>query len=389
MAPEGEPEPKGEFSTPEPKPGTWIFSTAYKIMSPEGEPEPEGEYSTPEPKPEKAPWGEPVPEWNIAKIKWGFAWEGHWIGMAVVFGILTIIAVLCLRRIFVKKRKRQVMAKFAITVTAIIAVFTTARFLYLIINPYESDYCMFGNAKHCPLFVNRLLFSIGLPSLLSAYLLLHLALRDVMKFKNVGKFTKLQKWWFLCGLVLLNYVFAITADMVVAYNTSTGIFLALCQGYFIVFSAVLVFAFAYSGFQMYRTDKKNKKEMFRLSRKNNSNVDNLSRKSGRNFIAKVLRLSFITSLLGFVLMALQIYALAFVYVEASAGKKPEPWAWLTYQYAYRFVEVAFAACILYNISYIPKRKSAPQGTVSNKSTNGHYRLSERNCDSLSKEVNTV
>lgn len=322
------------------------------------EPEPTPERTKPEPEPEKEPpMGEPGPEWAQARQTWGAAWDVHWIGMAVVFALLTIFAVVCLIRLYRRKRKQQVMAKFALTVTIVVSLFTSTRCLYLIFNPYESPFdCLFGPGG-CPLFISRLLFSVGLPSLLSAYLLLLLALHEVMQMKKIGNFGRLQSWWFLVGFVAFNYVFAIAADLVVAYLVEARVFLALCQGYFIAFSACLVSAFLYAGIRIYQTDKKTKLQISKMTVRCKNET-----KQGRDTVGKVVRLALATAILGLIFLALQIYSLAFVYVETFSGRKAEPWTWLTYQYVYRLVELAFAACILYNISYLPKRQLSRRKT---------------------------
>ena len=330
------------------------------MMAPKAEPEPTPERPRPEPEPEKEPpMGEPGPEWEMARQTWGAAWEGHWIGMAVLFGLLTIFAIYCLLRIYRRKRKQRATAKFALTVTAVIALFTSTRFLYLIINPYESPFdCIFGKMK-CPLFINRFLYSVGLPSLASAYLLLFFAFQDVMKMKKIGKFSKLQNWWFLGGLVVLNYAFACTADLTVAYVTSASLFLALCQGYFILFSLCLVVAFLHAGVKIYLTNRETKSQISRMSMKHSSTMD---RQKRQNSVQKVVRLAITTAVLALFFLALQIYALAFVYMETYSGKNADSWTWLIYQFVYRVVELAFAASILYNISFLPKKRPSSEKT---------------------------
>lgn len=338
------------------------------------EPEPTTEPRAELPKPRPEPEGEPLPEWHLAKQTWGAAWGMHWIGMAVFFAIASIIAIFFLRRIYKRKRKQQTMAKFALTVTFLIALFTTSRFLYLIINPYESSDCLFGERK-CPLFVSRFLFSIGMPSLSSAYFLLHLALLDVVKMRKLNNFTKLQNWWFLAGLVCFNHILSCTADLVVAYVTSARLFLAICQGYFIAFSGCLVAAFVYSGVKIYRTNRDTKSQVYKMSVRHPGDTTTQKLTSGGSNVKKVLRLTIATAVLGAVFLVLQIYALAVVYMVAD-GKYPKPWPWLIYQYVYRFVELSLASCVLYNISYMPRKgrtvnrqSTYRQGTVSSTQKN--------------------
>ena len=340
----------------------------------EAEPEPTPERPVSEPRPEmEPPLGEPGPDWELVGTNsgWLTAWDCHWIGMVVLFGLLTLFALYCLHRLFKRKRKEQSMAKFSVTVTAVIALFTSTRCLYLLINPYESPLdCLFGEKK-CPIFISRFLFSLGIPGLVSAYMLLFLALNDVVQMKVIGRFNRLQSWQFLSVLVTVNFVFSCTADLTVTYVTSASLFLALCQGYFIIFSAILVFAFLYVGIKLYLTNKATKSQIARLSMRNRSDI---GPQSGRRSVRKVVRFAIVTAILGGCLLTLEIFALAYVYVSTFSHGKAEPWAWLSYEYAYRLVELIFAGSILYNISLLPKRKAQVMGRSTPYSTLKHEKM---------------
>ena len=326
-------------------------------MMPRAESEPAPEKATAEPKPEKEPpRGEPGPNWELAKTLsgWPSVWDCHWIGTAVLFALLSIFALYCLRRLYKRKRKQHIMVKFSVMVTATIAVFTFTRFLYLILNPYESPlFCLFGKEK-CPPFINRTLFSLGMPSLVSAYALLFLALNKVVQMKVMGKFNKLQSWCFLGVFIITNYAFSCSADLTVWYITSARLFLALCQGYFILLSACLVCAYLYVGIRIYRTNRNTKSQIARLSMKGRKEIGS---PQGQNSVKKVVRLAMVTATLGAVLLALEIFALTYVYAKTFSTGHIEPWPWLAYEYVYRLVELVLAASILYNISFMPNRKS--------------------------------
>jgi len=331
-------------------------------MAPRPESEPKPEKSSPEPSPEmEHPAGEPGPEWGHAKKLegWLTVWDSHWIGIAVLYGLLTLFALYCLRRFYRRKQNRKAIAKFSLTVTAVIALFTLSRFLYLIINPYESPlFCIFGE-KNCPLFINRFLFSLGMPSLVSAYFLLFLALRDVAQMKVTGKFSRLQSWYFLGLFVFTNYAFSCTADLVVAYVTSAKLFLALCQGYFILLSACLVCAFFHAGMRIYITNRNTQSQIAKMSMKRRNEVGT---SKGRRSVRKVVRLAIVTAILGALVLILEIFALAYVYVKTFTKGQIDPWPWLVYIYAYRLVEAVLAGSILYNISFLPNKGSFGKAT---------------------------
>eukprot|EP00794_Sanderia_malayensis_P014392 gene14392-15891_t len=335
-------------------------------------PEPESKSSpkpesTPEPEQKNPsslipePYGEPLPEWETAIDTWGPGWPTHWIGCAVLFSLLLIISIILLGRLYKRNRQRNATTKrFSVTVTVLIIIFLWSRSFYLIINPYECpNACLFGTGN-CPLFLSRLLFSIGIPSLVSAFLFVHLALLDVMKLRQLNAFQKLQNWRFLIGVVSLNYVFSCVADLVVAYKASPPLFIVLCQVYFILFSTGLVAGFSYTGISIYRQNKRNKTIVYKLSTRNSTTgwpTKKEKKRQNRKSIKKVLKLTFATTLLGLCFLVSQLYSLISVYTHSvTALTNPEPWAWLICQYFYRFIELLMAACLLVNISYIPKQK---------------------------------
>ena len=338
---------------------TKIPPVSEPISEPESSPEPT---SRPEPK------GEPKPEWTTAFQTWGAAWPCHWIGSAVLFACMFLLAVILLRKLLKGRRNRKTMMKFSITVTAIIAIFLMSRFLYMIFNPYESpSECLFG-VGNCPLFLSRLLFSIGVPSLVSAFMLLHLALLDVMKLQKLSGFTKLQNWWFLVGLTTANYIISITADLAVTYKAVSSVFVTLCQGYFILFSLGLVIAFSYTGLSIYLLNKKTKSQVYKMSTRHGGQICPVQARRDKNATRKVARLTMVTSLLGLAYLFSQIYALVMAYGKKSSSDSRH-WKWLICQYFYRFVELAMASCLLYNISYMPKHGRKNETTKDRACTN--------------------
>ena len=205
--------------------------------------------------------------------------------------------------------------------------------------------------------MSRLLFSIGLPSLVSAFLLVHLALLDVMKLQKLSNFSKLRNWKFLVSVVGFNYVISITADLVVSYKAASIAFVIICQAYFVIFSAALVIGFSYTGISIYTKNKTTKSHIYKLSTKSkympNEDQEKINNKSTR----KVVRLTFLTAILGLAFLVSQLYSMvALLTASNDMAQSPSPWPWLTCQYTYRFIEIAMACCLLYNISYMPKQK---------------------------------
>ena len=322
-------------SSPEPS----VFTKA--------EPEPS---SKPEPRP-AVPEGEPLPEWTDAKRIWGEAWPIHWIGFTCLFGILTVMTIIAIIRINQNRKKRQrVMSKFSLTVTATLMVFSASRFLYMLIRPYESNQCLLGKLSNCPIFLVRFIFSLGLPSLTSAFMLLHLALLDVMKLQKLSKFSKLQNWSFLLSLVLFSYIFAVTVELVVFYHASAVYLVSICQSYFIIWSACLIAAYLYTGLSIAVSNQKN---FMAVSESQMQMQPEIAKARAKN-LRKVMELTLATAALAAVYLACQLYSLVVVYTKnSSLVENPDPWPWLGYEYFHRLVECCMAGCLLFNVSYKP------------------------------------
>ena len=47
---------------------------------------------------------EPVPNWPVAKQLWGIAWEFHWAGFGVLFGILAVRSFVALAQVRTQQR---------------------------------------------------------------------------------------------------------------------------------------------------------------------------------------------------------------------------------------------------------------------------------------------
>ena len=302
------------------------------------------------PKPEY-PKGEPSPDWDDAKYIWGAAWPAHWIGYTSLFGLLGIMTVVAIVRIIrAKKGRQRVISKFSLSVTATLLVFSVSRLLYMLIRPYQSNQCLFGAISNCPDFLVVFILSLGLPSLTSAFTLLHLALLDVTKMR-LSKFSKLQNWKFLLSLVSLSYILSVTVELInVSYNTIYLI--TICQTYFIIWSSCLVAAYLYTGL---RIATSNRNTLMALNGLQSQMPPEMAKARTKN-LRKVMTLTLYTAALGIAYLVCQLYSLVAVYtLNLSLVQNPDPWPWLIYQYFSRSVECCMTGCLLFNVSWKSKR----------------------------------
>ena len=215
----------------------------------------------------------------------------------------------------------------------------------MLIRPYESNQCLFGKTSNCPIFFIRFLFSLGLPSLTSAFMLLHSVLLEVKKIR-LSKFSKLQNWTFLLSLVVVSYILGVTIDIVVFYYATAKYLVSICQGYFIAWSACLVLAYLYTGLGI---PFSNQRTLITLNGSQACIRPSLAKTRAKN-LRKVTQLTLTIAGLGTVYLACQVYSLTAVYVQ-NLNQTLDPWHWLSYEYFHRLSECCMASCLLFNVTY--------------------------------------
>ncbi|XP_078355690.1 uncharacterized protein LOC144640401 [Oculina patagonica] len=187
------------------------------------------------------PAPEPGPDWPVAKQQWGHTWELHWIGMAIAFAILA-----CRSLWAIFSRTPDVNSRFArrnlyYSINWLLVALGITRSLYLLIDPYESG----ENIPNCPLWVDRPLFGIAFPCLMSAYCLVHVAFLEVAKIQLVSP--KLSSLRFVAGIILVHFSVVIVSDTTAAIEADSTELLIVCQSFFIVWGLLNSISFLYSG----------------------------------------------------------------------------------------------------------------------------------------------
>ncbi|KAJ7365052.1 hypothetical protein OS493_007694 [Desmophyllum pertusum] len=182
---------------------------------------------------------EPGPDWPVAKKLWGLAWELHWIGFGVLFGLLSHSLFICSS--LVKHRKGFGRKSLFIAINSLLLTFGATRAVYLLLDPYESR----ENGVEDPKWLTLLLFGIAYPCLTSSFCLIHLAFLEVTKIK-VGP-SKLQNVKFLSGVIVIHFVIVFSAETSVSIKPELDALLIVCQSFFILWGLLLSGSFIYSG----------------------------------------------------------------------------------------------------------------------------------------------
>lgn len=194
-----------------------------------GRPEPTGEAeepATPEPisvgEPEQ--WPEPGPNWAIAFEEWGQAWPLHIYLFAVCY---TIIALTGIRQVV---QLYGTLKMTSLSLNVLLVVFGILRAVSLFIDPYMSTGVI-------PFQASRVLWSMSLPCLTSAFSFLLLVLLDTTKM-TMGP-PRFQKFSSIVSVTVIDFALVVITDTSVFLFPEAKPLLVVCQTLFITWGLLL------------------------------------------------------------------------------------------------------------------------------------------------------
>ncbi|XP_071507245.1 uncharacterized protein [Diadema antillarum] len=319
-----EPSPEVE-AEPEPEPEPSV----------EPEPEPEGETT---PGPPDSPFAEPVPRWDIALPKFGWAWPFHIYLMGVLFAILAIYSLLSIIRL---RQRRLLSYGYFIALNLLMLLMGTIRAVYLLVDAYN-----YKGKWHNVLAY--LLLGTGFPCLTSAFSILFMALLQSTKTQVVPP--TIQKPKYLAIVIVIHFIFAFIADVVVGLYVTASVLLLICQCTFVIWGLFLTISYLVIFRRLYRSTVRKYREIKRLSIRTGSVM--MPGQRGRPIITvprnnwgSAIKVTMVTALLGLAVALLQLYGMLVVYGPVGGQKQiPDPWPWWSYQFVFRLLE--FLMCAL-------------------------------------------
>lgn len=291
---------------------------------------------------------EPGPDWKVAKQLWGFAWEIHWAGFGILFGMLALHSFFALAQI--KQQQGFGRRPLVVAINFLLAILGITRALFLFLDPYSSG----ENGFHCPHWLLTLLYGIAFPCLTSSFSLVHLAFLEVANV-HIGP-SKLQRVPFLSGVITTHFTLVIIAETTTAFNAKVTPLLIVCQSFFILWGFLLSVSFIYSGLKVILSSEKVQKQLEMIETGTAQQTAREKRRKTKTF--KVAKVTFATSILGFVCCGLQLYSLFGVYSLYSKAVDPSPWPWWVFQSCFRLVEF----CMAFTIAYSVMQHSKPAAT---------------------------
>jgi len=285
------------------------------------------------------PKAEPHPDWNIAVETWGIAWEFHQFGLGSLFGIVGLFALSTFFRLL-KNNRGSRQKKFSLVVLSQIVLFGSSRCLFLCVDAYHSK-------GHVPSTVVNIIWGIGQPCLITAFMLIFLVLRNALVMKS-----RFQNWYTTRNIALITvpyYNFVLVSEMTVSFLPSNKSLTFACQITDTVLYVILAFFYTYISTLMWK----------KLRVKPNGASEMHDR---GNQTSSVFKLCIAAAVGGFSIGAMQIYALVSVYSVSHDAQNISPWSWFASTTSLRCLEMGMSV-LLYMIGTINNPGQRARGRI--------------------------
>ena len=278
--------------------------------------------------------GEPLPEWSSAIRSWGSTWLVYQYGFGAAFGILALLTLIfLLRSLKISRATRP--KKAALHVLVLLFLFSLSRSLFLSVDAYSTKMIF-------PQMLSHILWSLGNPCIVTAYVLVFLVLKNIFFMKE-----RFKKWYTTRNIAFVTipyFTLVFVTELVVHYIPNFIGLTFTCQMAFVVLSFIATTFYSIIAFMLWKNLKGKQSYKGKERRHQLAWVD--KNKAHRQRTLSLLKLCLATVLGGFSLSALQIYSMSGVYGVFSKASYVEAWPWLIFNYAMRALEW-YLAFLLY------------------------------------------
>ena len=278
--------------------------------------------------------GEPLPEWSSAIRSWGSAWLVYQYGFGAAFGSLALLTLIfLLRSLKIKGAARP--KKAALHVLVLLFLFGLSRSLYLSVDAYNTKWIF-------PQTISHILWSLGNPCIITAYVLVFLVLKNIFFMKE-----RFKKWYTTRNIAFVTvpyFTLVFVTELVVHYIPNFIGLTFACQMAFVVLSLIVTTFYSIIACMLWKNLKGKQSYKGKDRRHQVAWIDKNKAHSQRTL--SLLKLCLATVLGGFSLSALQIYSMSGVYGVFSNARYVKAWPWLIFNYAMRALEW-YLAFLLY------------------------------------------
>ena len=265
---------------------------------------------------------EPHPEWSTAVQTWGPAWDFHQFGLGSLFGIVGLFALSAFFKLLKNDRScRQ--KKVSLVVLSQIVLFGLSRCLFLCVDAYHSK----GNVSST---VVNVIWSVGQPCLITAFMLIFLVLRNALVMKS-----RFQKWYTTRNIALITvpyYNFVLVSGMTVSFLPANKSLVLACQIIDTVLYVILASFYTYISTLMWKK--------IRVRPKGASETQDRGKQT-----TSVFKLCIATAVGGFSIGAMQIYGLVSVHSVSYDAQNISPWPWFAFTTSRRCLEIGMSVLL--------------------------------------------
>lgn len=285
----------------------------------------EAEYSSPEQESinggRAEPAAEPQPEWTTAVNQWGIAWDFHQYGIGACFGLAGMLALIAfLRMLITNKETRQ--KKVSLVVLSQITLCGFSRCIFLCVDAYHSK-------KHIHITVLNLIWGLGQPSLVTAFMLIFLVLRNALTLK-----ARFQTWYTTRNIALVTvpyFTFVFASEVVVSLMPSYKALIFACQIINTLLYLSLACFYVFISFLIWKK--------LRLVR----NCLSKTRTRGQKTLS-ILKRCVGAFFGGFSIAIMHVYSMTGVYSVFSDVQHVAVWPWFAFNTSLRCLEIGM--CVL-------------------------------------------
>ena len=285
----------------------------------------EAEYSSPEQESingdRAEPAAEPQPEWTTAVNQWGIAWDFHQYGIGACFGLAGMLALVAfLRMLITNKETRQ--KKVSLVVLSQITIFGFSRCIFLCVDAYHSK-------KHIHITVLNLIWGLGQPSLVTAFMLIFLVLRNALTLK-----ARFQTWYTTRNIALVTvpyFTFVFASEVVVSLMPSYKAFIFACQIINTLLYLSLACFYVFISFLIWKKLRLVRNRLSKTRTRGQKTLSILKRCVGAFFG-------------GFSIAIMHVYSMTGVYSVFSDVQHVAVWSWFAFNTSLRCLEIGM--CVL-------------------------------------------
>ena len=287
---------------------------------------------------DETPWPEPVPDWTQAKQVWQWGWPFHVHFFTVMYCLVIIrgfYALLTQGKAYLQSRNHRFLMNL------LLLVFGILRSVFLIWDPYGSD----PNHTKTELVVCIVTFGIGTACITSAFSVLLLIVLESTRISLAP--SRFQNRSFLLGVFIINVLYIIISDLIVAHFHEAKVMILVCQITFALWGILVTLGYVFAAARLWRNLKASRQT---------AQFDPGLASEGKK-ITRLVTSLYLASICGLVMFSTSVYAaLGETSVYNDSGVVSN-WPWIAVQTLLRACET-FICLIIFLIALRTKPSTA-------------------------------